>query len=103
MTSQLFGRRKKKVRLSTLHTAIIFKILVFNDLGLSVVCKTTLQKLLGIPNYTFNNLDKSVIYKIQCKECNLKYYCQTRRSIRNCFKAHSAHTKYDRLEKSTTP
>ena len=43
---------------------------------------------------------KSVIYRIDCKDCNKTYIGQTKRSIETRFKEHLAHLKYGRTEKS---
>ncbi|KAJ8981827.1 hypothetical protein NQ317_003871 [Molorchus minor] len=45
--------------------------------------------------------DRYGIYEISCKDCNLKYVGQTRRSILTRFKEHMAHLKYGRIDKSS--
>ncbi|KAJ8980916.1 hypothetical protein NQ317_011557 [Molorchus minor] len=53
------------------------------------------------PKDTIGVNDRSGIYEMSCKDCNLKYVGQTRRSILTRFKEHMAHLKYGRTDKSS--
>ncbi|KAJ8976203.1 hypothetical protein NQ317_008281 [Molorchus minor] len=76
---------------------------ILKNIGLTVIHPSgnKLQQLLGNPTDTIGVNDRSGIYEISCKDCNLKYVGQTRRSILTRFKEHMAHLKYGRTDKSS--
>ena len=57
--------------------------------------------LLGNPKDKIELNERSGIYEISCKDCNLKYVGQTKRPIITRFKEHMAHLRYGRAEKSS--
>ena len=54
-----------------------------------------LQQLLGNPKDKIELNERSGIYEISCKDCNLKYVGQSKRSIIIRFKEHMAHLWYE--------
>lgn len=55
---------------------------------------TQFAQAFGQPKDKPDNFEKQGIYVIQCNDCDLKDYSQTRRSIRSRFKEHLRHLKY---------
>ncbi|EFA11664.1 hypothetical protein TcasGA2_TC008528 [Tribolium castaneum] len=76
---------------------------IFKNLDLQVVYNsgTSLKSFLGSPKDKIGFLEKLWIYEINCKDCELKYIGQTRRSVNIRFKEHLAHLKFNRFEKSS--
>ncbi|KAJ8938030.1 hypothetical protein NQ318_003334 [Aromia moschata] len=75
---------------------------ILKNININLVynCKNKLQTLLGNPKDKIDNNEKSRIYEISCKDCDQKYFGQTKRSILTRFKEHMAHLKYGRTERS---
>ena len=63
---------------------------IFKNLDITVVHSSgnKLQQLLGNPKDKIELNERSVIYEIRCKDCNLKYVGQTKRPIITRFKEH---------------
>ena len=76
---------------------------IFKNLDMTVVHSSgnKLQQLLGNPKDKIELNERSGIYEISCKDCNLKYVGQTKRPIITRFKEHMAHLRYGRTEKSS--
>lgn len=62
--------------------------------------KNKLYQQLGNPKSKTINLEKSGIYEIKCDCCDKAYVGQTKRNIKQRFKEHLSHIKYNRPEKS---
>lgn len=60
-----------------------------------------LKDVLGSTKDKSKEVEKSGIYEIQCPECYMKYYGQTKRSLSVRFKEHMSHIRYNRPEKSS--
>lgn len=75
---------------------------IFERNNLSVVYSNggKLKDLLGSTKDKIDVLEKTGIYQINCEDCDLKYYGQTKRTISKRFKEHMSYIKYNQPEKS---
>lgn len=57
-------------------------------------------RILGYTKNKIENLHKSGIYEFKCDDCEKTYIGQTKRNIKQRYKEHFSHIKYNRPEKS---
>lgn len=56
--------------------------------------------LLGTTKDKLDELDKKGIYSISCGDCDMKYYGQTKRNIKQRFNEHSSYIRKNQGQKS---